>query len=252
MSSPQPISAWTGTVTIDAALGCAGPGGGIPDEGIYRACPITAVGYMAATGNNPPSLTVNVGGIGARDQFAYVSIPQDPNHKHYKFHQQLMNQFLGACGVLPPGYTQAYHLNAQVAAGIVGKQADVYFIPPALTESGQIIDGSKQEMTFLNLGEADKIESGEIRAPKRRMKVALQAAPGSIGTQLPGALPGLGAAPGGPLIAPVSNIPAPGTQVAPPPAQPGVIGGGGLGLMPPPAVNPGLASALGGLPTAPF
>lgn len=184
---------------VDFSLGAFDGTGGIPAEGLYEHTVKNFKVMPAKDGTKVPQLTCEVhldGTDGFR--YAYVSLPVNPNHDHYKNHQRdLITFVLCHRPDLAAQLQGQMQITADFLRTLEGARGKCYFIPPEQDEKGKVIVGSKDEITFLTAERAAAIKADASKAPKRRMSTrpqtvgagSLGAVPSAMPSAVPSAIP---------------------------------------------------------------
>lgn len=167
-----PIETFDLNFQINGALGpAAAGGGGLPDEGVYRV-KITEINGMRGDGNRGPRVSLTLAGIGNRE--TYDSLPV-PHGDKAEFHQRLWLQSFVAFGMLAADAipSSTFSVTGQQVAGLRGREAWVYYIPPTVGADGRVIPrgtpgSAPQEITYLSESEKTAVETGDLKITRRR------------------------------------------------------------------------------------
>lgn len=225
-----------GDFTVNLDDGAFTGGGGLTPEGLYGFA-VTKLGWTQGK-DNTKSLAVTIKLDGQdREVYDYVSLPA-PGHEYAAQKSKEFNTFLLSIGVVTEGQTGALNVNGQqIAAAVLNKRGVAYYIPPEQDDKGKIVEGSRQEVTYLTADRAAKVQSGEAKITRRR-KAAPANSLGGASTAAPAAAAatfGGGGAPAATFGAPTQPTgfggggPVPGGAAVPQPTQAPSLGGLGLG-----------------------
>lgn len=163
-----PLTAYTAQFEVDTGTQWSAGGGGWPESGVYLAT-IAAVG-LAKNDKGDFSITVTLTGIGARETYDYIKLPNGKDAKKDAQYGSLIATVLKSAGVLKEDEAAKRTLNAEIIGGALkGKQASVYYLRPADGPDGKPDSkATPQEITYLLPSEVEKVRSGEVKITRRQ------------------------------------------------------------------------------------